>query len=69
VAEHNLLRIQPQQILETTAAQTQGKETATEYNTVIPPAHALYTSPLLTTQLATHLPIGSTTDLPEPGPI
>jgi hypothetical protein len=32
-----------------TATQTQEKETATEYNTVIPPAHALYTSPLLTT--------------------
>jgi hypothetical protein len=40
--------IQPQQILETTAAKTQEKEMATEYNTVIPPPHALYTSSLLT---------------------
>jgi hypothetical protein len=37
--------IQPQQILETTATQTQGKETATEYNTVIPPAHAYIPPP------------------------
>jgi hypothetical protein len=35
--------------METNATETQGKETATEYNTVIPLAHALYTSPLLTT--------------------
>jgi hypothetical protein len=41
--------IQPQQILETTSANTQEKETATDYNRVIPHAHALYTSPLLTT--------------------
>jgi hypothetical protein len=46
------------------------EKTATEYNTVIPPAHALYTSPPPNhPQPATHLPIGSTTDLPEPGPV
>ena len=40
---------QPQQILETTATQTQEKETATQYTTVIPPALALIYLPPSTT--------------------
>jgi len=45
---------QPQQILQTTATQTQAKETATQYTTVIPPALTLIHLPL--PQSVMHLP-------------
>jgi len=64
---------QPQQILQTTATQTQQKQTATQYTTVIPPALALKYLPPSTTGCAPtrphqvpRLPIGSSTSLPEP---
>ena len=64
---------QPQQILETTATQTQGKERATQYTTVIPPALALIYLAPFHNLLCTHPPtsshslsIGSSTSLPEP---